>query len=111
MAILSAPSRKAWSKKAANLISELQKICKEEKIDKIVLGLPRHMNYDIGDSVRASVQSAHAFLKNYDDVSAENLLRELLEELKNSARPVLGSTAQSAQSEARKPMAGGYYFK
>lgn len=69
------------------------------------------MNYDIGDSVRASVQSALAFLKNYDDVSAENVLRELLEELKNSARPVLGSTAQSAQSEARKPMAGGYYFK
>lgn len=69
------------------------------------------MNYDIGDSVRASVQSALAFLKNYDDVSAENVLRELLEELKNSARPVLGSTAQSAQPEARKPMAGGYYFK
>ena len=30
-------------------ISELQKICEEEKIDKIVLGLPRHMNYDIGE--------------------------------------------------------------
>lgn len=69
------------------------------------------MNYDIGDSIRASVQSALAYLKNYDDVSAENVLRELLDELKSSARPVLGSAAQSAQPEVRKPMAGGYYFK
>lgn len=69
------------------------------------------MNYDIGDSIRANVQSALAFLKSYDDVSAENLLRELLEELKSSARPVLGSSVQSAQPEARNPMSGGYYFK
>lgn len=69
------------------------------------------MNYDIGDSIRANVQSALAFLKNYDDVSAENVLRELLEELKSSARPVLGSSVQSAQPEVRNPMAGGYYFK
>lgn len=69
------------------------------------------MNYDIGDSVRAKVQSAFDYLKNYDDVSAENELRELLEELKSTARPVLGGSVATPQPETRNPMAGGYYFK
>lgn len=66
------------------------------------------MNYDIGDSVKSDVQQAIDFLKNYDDVSAEQKLRELLEELKNNARPVLGSTV--AQPEIKAPVSG-YHFK
>lgn len=66
------------------------------------------MNYDIGDSVKSDVQMAIDFLKNYDDVSAEQKLRELLEELKNNARPVLGSTV--AQPEIKAPVSG-YHFK
>lgn len=66
------------------------------------------MNYDIGDSVKSDVQQAIDFLKNYDDVSAEQKLRELLEELKNNARPVLGSTV--AQPEVKAPVSG-YHFK
>jgi len=49
------------------------------------------LGYDVGDHVRERVEEAIQKLKDYDDVSAESIIRSLLNELKNNTRPVLGA--------------------
>ena len=60
--------------------------------------------YDVGDRVREKVDEAVEKLKDYDDVSAEAIIRELLAELKSNTRPVLGSEGAIASD---KNTAGG----
>lgn len=64
------------------------------------------MNYDIGENVKTRVISAHSHLKNYDDVSAEAELRELLNELKSASRPVLGNGSAASSGDSGYTIAG-----
>ena len=68
------------------------------------------LNYDIGDIVKKSVQQALENLKNYDDVSAEEGLRLLLNDLKNNARPVLGGGSATSDDAPSTLGVAGIHF-
>lgn len=62
--------------------------------------------YDVGDHVRSKVEEAIEKLKSYDDVSAEQIVKGLLADLKNNTRPVLGAEGAIASEKSGENTAG-----
>ncbi len=61
-------------------------------------------NYELDEDIIMAVESAHTALREFDDIEAESIIRNMLDKLKKNNRPVLNSGATTTTSS---PLGGG----